>query len=55
MEALLNFGARKLLKIGGSYCLPIPITLVNAIHAGKGSPFDVELMEDRSIRISKND
>lgn len=54
MEALLNLGSRRLIKVGGSLCIPLPPFYLKNVSAGKGAEFDIELLEDRSIRIKPN-
>lgn len=48
----VKFGLRHLQKSGTSYVLPIPPQYVNTVGAGKGAAFNVEMLEDNSLRIT---
>lgn len=51
MEKMLSFGSRSLIKVGGSLCLPIPSIYVQDMNITKGAQFNIELLDDKSIRI----
>lgn len=51
MRTLLSLGSRRLIKVGGSYCLPIPSLYIQNANAAKGAEFNIELLDDKSIRI----
>lgn len=51
MQTLLHLGSRHLIKVGGSLCLPIPSIYVQDMNTAKGAEFDIELLDDKSIRI----
>lgn len=54
METLLSLGSRRLIKVGGSYCLPIPSFYIHNTNAAKGAEFNIDLLDDKSIRITPN-
>jgi len=51
MQTMLSLGSRRLIKVGGSLCLPIPSIYVQDMNTAKGTEFDIELLDDKSIRI----
>jgi len=54
MQPFLDLGSRRIIKVGGSYCIPIPSYALKNINAGKGTKLNMELMDDKSIRIKPN-
>lgn len=51
MEKMLSFGSRSLIKVGGSLCLPIPSIYIQDMNIAKGAEFDIEMLDDKSVRI----
>lgn len=51
MQTLVSLGSKRLIKVGGSYCLPIPSLYIQNMNTVKGTEFNIELLDDK---YSKN-
>jgi hypothetical protein len=49
---IINFGTRRLQKGSTSYTLPIPPQWINSVGVGKGAMFNIETIDENSLKIS---
>ena len=47
-----KLGQRKIQKVGYSFMIPIPTNWIKNMNIGKGDTLNIEMVEDRSLRIA---